>query len=525
MAQDQSHVVQTVQMPTPFGSLVFELHSDGRVVPVTNPQVVEKDVTVVREGKKVILPEKMTYDEAIEWMKRKKAEDEREVAVHEEIDCFPLDGAVSFHKALAEIYGWTENVPTPGFFGPSPPTMVGVAVSPTETIQVPWGRVQVPAIDGFLQTGMAGDQVQFHLNGKVKQKNVADVRKIVDRTKEILRDRSIYRAKAVKIDFAWMREDEPDFNPTSNAPHFMDVSGVKPEELIFGDEIQTAIDLGLFVPIEQSASLRKYQIPLKRGILLAGAYGTGKTLCSLVTAKKAVDNGWTFLYLTDVDDLATALTFAKLYSPCVVFAEDVDRVTSGSRSSEIDEILNTLDGVDSKRDEVICVLTTNHLDTINPAMLRPGRLDTLVNVLPPDEDAAQRLLKLYGRGLIAPSTDLRAVAQRLAGKIPAIIRETVERAKIAAIARQARDGTLAEGIDGHVTEWDLLAAASSMEAHHELLAPREDDRRSVADVIADGIGVRIGEAIEVVTERFTSSNILAGLKHCGVQGVEVCNGD
>jgi transitional endoplasmic reticulum ATPase len=440
---------------------------------MTNPITTVNNVSVTHTGTQIILPlidgKPMAYDEAIEWMKRKKQEDEQEVAVHHVLPCSPLDGAYAFHRAIAQKYGWSQGVPTPGFFSNRPPAMIGMQISATETVQVLWGRVEIPGIEGFLDTDMeTSPNPCFVIGGKVKKKHSGDVLEIVSLTKQILKESSIYKGSAIKVSFEWDREDDH-YDPMEHCPKFMHLDGITDNDLIFGETTLNDITIGLFTPIEQAEACRRYGVPLKRGILLHGPYGTGKTMTAYVSALKAVRNGWTFVYLDSVLDLKKGLEFAAQYAPCVLFAEDIDRVISGERSLSMDEVLNTLDGVDTKGAEIITVFTTNHLEDINPAMLRMGRLDTLVEVSPPDAAAAQRLVKLYARGLLAKDVDLKRIGKALEGRIPAFIREVTERAKIAAIAR-----TGGKAIDGNVLEGDLLNAAKAMEPHVRLLEPREE---------------------------------------------------
>jgi transitional endoplasmic reticulum ATPase len=218
-------------------------------------------------------------------------------------------------------------------------------------------------------------------------------------------------------------------------------------------------------------------VPLTRGVLLYGPYGTGKTMTAYVSALKAVRSGWTFIYLESVQDLKKGLEFAAKYAPCVLFAEDIDRVITGERSLSMDDVLNTLDGIDTKGAEIITVFTTNHIEVINPAMLRMGRLDTLVEVLPPDAKAAERLVKLYSRGLLSKEANLSRIGKTLEGQIPAFIREVTERAKIAAIARIGNDS-----IEGKVLEEDLISAAKAMETHANMLKPREEPVNNDAEL-------------------------------------------
>lgn len=435
-------------------------------------KLASKNSEVVHEGNQIVLPvingKRMTYKEGITWLQRKEEEDEQKFNVHHELTGAPLDIAVAFHRALAEIYGWVQGVPTPGFFGPKPPTMLGVQISATETINIPWGRIEVPGLEGYLATYIKDEPVPgLIIGGEVKKKYEKEILKIVEKTKEFLHTASIYKGKAVKIGFEWDRNGD-DFDPVNHAPKFLDLSGVKDDDLIFGESVNAALNIGLFTPIEFSAACREYKVPLKRGVLLYGPYGTGKTMTAYVAALKAIRNGWTFVYLDNVMDLKAGLEFAAQYAPCVIFAEDIDRAVHGDRSTDMDSILNILDGVDTKSTEIITVLTTNHIENINPAMLRPGRLDTLVEVRPPDAKAASRLVALYARGLLEESADLTKVGQALDGKIPAFIREVTERAKIAAISR-----TGGGNIEGKVLEDDLLNAAMAMKNHADMLAPKE----------------------------------------------------
>jgi len=318
---------------------------------------------------------------------------------------------------------------------------------------------------------------EFVITGSIKQKSAEDVKELVDLTEKFLQEQSIYKGKAVKVSFEWQRINRQ-FDPSQDCPQFMNLENVKEDDLIFGEDVQNAVNIGLFAPLENADACRRYKVPLKRGILLHGPYGTGKTLCANVTALKARKHGFTFIYLDSVEDLKKGLQFAAQHAPAVLFAEDIDRVTNGSRTKDLDAILNTLDGVDTKNCEIITVFTSNHIEDINPAALRMGRLDTLVEVTPPDAVAAVRLVKLYGRGLLSHNINFDKVGVALSGNIPAYIRETVERAKIAAISRLK-----GQDINGHVLEQDLLNAASSMKVHAELLKDKKKIVNPNAEVL------------------------------------------
>ena len=455
----------------------------------------DKNVGVVHrdDTKKIILPDGMGFKDAMEWLSRKEEEDQRKVTIHEYVDAYPLDGALALSKAMAEKYGWINLVPTPGFFGEEPPGMVGVRTGPRpeDVVQVPWGRFNIPGIAGYIQTGMAlrNGRPVFTIGGVVKRKHEKEISIIATLTREFVKKESIYRGKAIRVHFP-----DPDDvkNPDDFNPAFLDLSSVKPEELVFSDDTAQLIRTNLFTPIERTQQCRDHQIPLKRGVLLAGDYGVGKTLTAYVAARKCEENGWTFIYLDSVQDLGKAIYFAQQYAPAMIFAEDIDRVLSGNdRGEAVNEILNTIDGVDTKNSELIVALTTNHIDRINQAMLRPGRLDAVISVGPPDAEAAIKLVRQYGRGLVSETADLAQVGEELAGRIPAVIREVIERAKLGAVSRVDSSETLV------IQPEDLLIAVTSMLKHLELLKPQADDKRSdiekAAVVLADSLNPTNGQ--------------------------------
>lgn len=454
-----------------------------------------QDVQVERSGKLITLPSDprdMEIQEAIDALRGIQADEEAETSINHEIECFPLDGLVNFNRACLEEFGIAIGTPTPGFWGPTPPTMMTVPIGHNAKTQVPWGNISFPQLkDSVLTTvipGKGNTKPKFIIGGTILKKYQKSVQNIAARTEKNLREKSIYKGKAIKVSFAWMREGR-DFHPTNDAPTFLDVSNARKDNLVFGKEVADLIQTGLFSAIEKTGAFREFGIPLKRGVLLTGPYGCGKTLTAYTTAKICEDNGWTFMYVSNVEDLPIALKYAKLYSPCVIFAEDVDIATNGPRSTQLNELLNTIDGADYKDAEIITILTTNHAENINRAFLRPGRIDTVIPVEPPDREATLRLIQKYGGDLLAVGTDLNPAAEFLAGQIPATIRECVERSKISALTRT-------NDITGQVTSEDLIIAMKGMEPHMRLLnGAKTGDGPSVMEVGLACLGAGIGRGI------------------------------
>lgn len=437
------------------------------------------------QGKKMVLPAEpspMSTKDARLWLDRFDKMEGEAIAIHAPINAYPWDGAVAFMRAMKELYGWASPVPTPGFFGPQPPHMVDIETNVGERMTIFWGSFMLPGIEGLLSTewGQIEGHPAFTIGGKVKRKNVEAVHVLAELTRKFVAEQSIYRGKALRL-----LTDEDGAINANEPPKFIDLSRVNRDELVFGTELMEQVTTNLFTPIMHTARCRENKVPLKRGVLLYGPYGTGKTLCASVTATLCAPNGWTFITVGRVTALEQALRMAALYQPCVVFVEDIDREVAGDRTAKMDDILNTIDGIISKGAEIMVVLTSNHAEQINRAMLRPGRLDAALHIEPPTADAVERLLRVYGRTLINPEASLAKSAKVLAGEIPAVIRECVERAKLYAISQRP------DAKEFWLLDEDIERAAASMKHHLALLrGPVPED-----ETPEHKLGVQLGRVL------------------------------
>lgn len=456
---------------------------------------------IVYHGDKITIPQGMSVSDAIDLLERQRDYLEEEVEISRTFQVFPWDGANALAECLREKFGWAAAEGTPGFFGKKPPRMITIEVAYGETRRIPWGRFSLPGVDGFIQTSasVSHGRVCFAIVGQVKRKDEANIEALFNLIGEYLQTHSIYAGKAIKIRF---RDDngKPLEMPE---PHFLDTAHISRDMLVYSREVEEAIATNLFTPIERLQDCVANNIPVKRGVLLGGPYGTGKTMAATVASKLAVDHGITYLYVPHCDELADAIEFAKQYNrtAAVVFCEDIDRAVNGERSVEMDDILNILDGIDTKNSKIITVLTTNHLENINPAMLRPGRLDAIINVEAPDAEAVQRLIRLYGVGTIASDADLTKSGELLAGTIPAVIAEVVKRAKLVQLQLQA-PGTKVENITGEA----VYAAAQTMQDQIRLLA-EQSAKKIVEPTFKDVIGDAVLHALTKTPLEGTASKV------------------
>lgn len=448
---------------------------------------------IVHHGEKLVLPEGLSLEAAINLLHRRAEYEETMVDLVEKFDVFPFDGAYGLSQVIQNRYGWQEGKPIRSMFGSQKPQVLQIPSGVGTKVDVPWGQFQLPNVEGMLMTGMAKNSAGraiFTLNAEVKRKDEGTVRALFNELREYLAENSLYRGKAIKIRF----RDADGESIAMPEPEFLDLESVNRENLILNEDLGISVRANLFTPIERASDCIQNGIKIKRGVLLGGDYGTGKTLAAMVAARVAQDNGITYIYTPRADELGDAIAFAKQYqSPaCVVFCEDIDRTVTGDRTVEMDDILNILDGIDTKSENIITVLTTNHLENVNRAMLRPGRLDAIIDVERPNAESAEQLVRFYGGLSIDTSEDLTEVGITLQGQIPAVIEEAVKRAKLFELAL-VPVGSAIE----HISAEALNQSAATMTKQIELLsAPQEEETPTLDTAMQGAVRVAMNGGVE-----------------------------
>ncbi len=420
---------------------------------------------VERYGTAVTVPPDMALTTAVQVLNQQIEAEEQTVARGITFPQHPFVVADAFTEAVKEVAGHAIGKgKSHWLFGDSPPQQVEVEVAPGVTKSIIWGDMVFP----FDHSGSLNTGYQHTPNGPVglvqgqfKQKYVHIWDKIIKQTRINLDTRSLFKGRVLRVKF--------DNAFASVEP--WDVGKLDISHIVFRSDLAQQIEDSVITPIEHYAECKKAGIPFKRGILLAGPYGTGKTLLAGSVAKLAATHGMTVIYIERVEWLPQALRMAAQLAPAIVFAEDIDRLTSGERDEQIDTILNTLDGVDTKGAEIMTILTTNYPDKIYKGMIRPGRIDVALEISPPDSEAAQQLVKSYLADAFDSSNgNLEEMGNALAGQIPAVIREVCERSKLSYISR-----TGSVPSKNSITPDDVLRASGSMQNQIELLQEKKPE--------------------------------------------------
>ena len=212
------------------------------------------------------------------------------------------------------------------------------------------------------------------------------------------------------------------------------------------EELLTAI----VEPIRCPEKYERVGITAPTGVLLWGPPGCGKTLLAKAVANESRAN---FISVKGPELLnkyvgeserAVRQVFVRARSsiPCVIFFDELDALVpkrddslSESSARVVNTLLTELDGL-SNREGIYVIAATNRPDIIDPAMLRPGRLETLLFVDLPEEAERVEILQTLGRNLSISFTDAVAdVARACEGFSGADLESLLRRAGYAAIKR------------------------------------------------------------------------------------------
>jgi len=235
-------------------------------------------------------------------------------------------------------------------------------------------------------------------------------------------------------------------------------------------EAKQALTEAVLWPLQHPDTFARLGVDPPRGVLLYGPPGCGKTyvvralastgqLSVLAVKGSELMDKWVGSSERAVRELFRR---ARDSAPSLVFLDEVDALAprrgqsfdSGVTDRVVAALLTELDGVDPLRD-VVVLGATNRPDLIDPALLRPGRLERLVFVEPPDADARREILRAAGKSVpLSDDVDLDEVAAELNG---------YSAADCVALLREAALTAMRRSIDAaDVTAADLEAARKAV---------------------------------------------------------------
>lgn len=254
---------------------------------------------------------------------------------------------------------------------------------------------------GFTGADIAG--VCARLNQRLLKRAVEKLRTGANQ-KELIDELVI-----TKTDFSQMIAETI---PSLIRESYVEVSKVTWEDIGGLEEIKDGLKQVVIWPLQYKKEMRTLRLRQPRGILLYGPPGCGKTLIARAMAR---ESGYNFLavngpalvskWVGSTEEAIRDLFWkARLAKPCVIFFDEIEAIAPArgrSLSNEVmdravSQLLSEIDGVQTVED-IFVMAATNRADLIDPALLRPGRLDLQFEVPLPDFEARKKIFELHLR--------------------------------------------------------------------------------------------------------------------------------
>ncbi len=228
------------------------------------------------------------------------------------------------------------------------------------------------------------------------------------------------------------------------------------------DEVVETLEL----PLTNPELFTEVGVDAPNGILLYGPPGTGKTLIAKAVAHRAKA---TFIRMSGTELVQKYIgegarlvrdvfDIAREKAPSIVFIDEIDAVGSRrtydgtSGSSEVNrtmvQLLAELDGFD-KRGDVKIVAATNRIDLLDPALLRPGRFDRIIEIPLPDAEGRREILRIHTRNMKLDNVEFEELLKRTDGLSGADLKAIVTEAGMFVIRRRGKAVTLQDFNDAY----------------------------------------------------------------------------
>ncbi|MFX1494666.1 MAG: CDC48 family AAA ATPase [Promethearchaeota archaeon] len=236
---------------------------------------------------------------------------------------------------------------------------------------------------------------------------------------------------------------------------FVEVPNVSWEQIGGLDELKQKLIEAVDWPLSHPNIFSRMGITPPKGILLYGPPGCGKTLLARAVANESKAN---FISIKGPELLSKyvgesekaireVFRKARMSAPCIIFFDEFDsiapsrgRYTSDSGVSEkvLSQFLTELDGLEVNKD-IVVIAATNRPDILDPALIRPGRIDRILLVPAPEEDGRIEILKIFTENMpVVNDFDLKEISKQLKGFSGADIETLCREAAMIALRENIR---------------------------------------------------------------------------------------
>ena len=330
--------------------------------------------------------------------------------------------------------------------------------------------------------------LQIHTRGMPLAKNV-DLDKIAEITygyvgadiAALSKEGAMHALRRILPDMGIIKEDKPipqdvlkklivtkdDFDhalkmvePSAMREVMIEVPNIRWENIGGLEDVKKLLKETVEWPLKYAESYSRLGIRPPTGILLFGPPGTGKTLLAKAVA---TESGANFISVKGPELLSMyvgesekhvreVFRRAKQVAPCVIFFDEIDALVSkrGSNSDShvtervVSQLLAEMSGLEELRG-VIVIAATNRPDIMDPALLRPGRLDRQILVPTPDDKTRLEILKVHTKAMpLADGVDISSVADNTKGFSGADIEALCREAALFAMRKNINANTVSK---------------------------------------------------------------------------------
>jgi len=257
---------------------------------------------------------------------------------------------------------------------------------------------------------------------------------------------------------------------------YEDIGGLRPVI----QKVREMIEL----PLRHPELFERLGVEAPKGVLLHGPPGTGKTLLAKAVASETNANFYSIggpeimskFYGESEERLREIFKEAQDNAPSIIFIDEIDsiapkreEVTGEVEKRVVSQLLSVMDGLQS-RGKVVVIGATNRINSLDPALRRPGRFDREIEIGVPDRDGRLEILQIHTRGMpLAEDVDLKKLADVTHGFVGADLEALAKEAAIRALRRILPEINLeAENIPVEVLNKIIVKMSDFQEALKEV---------------------------------------------------------